>query len=94
MRCDVTAGPGQVIRLYFHEFHMEVSDLSCKYDWLEVRDGPFGYSPLMGRYCGGKSPLILISSTRYMWLAFHSDDTVESSGFKIAYQFLSSNGPG
>lgn len=88
------AEPGHVVRLHVHEFDMEVSDLTCKYDWFEVRDGPFGYSPLLGRYCGGKSPLILISTTRYVWLGFHSDDTVEAGGFRISYQYLANTDPG
>ncbi|GIX76143.1 hypothetical protein CEXT_93021 [Caerostris extrusa] len=36
---------GHVIQLDFREtFHLEESP-TCEYDWLEIRNGPHGYSP-------------------------------------------------
>lgn len=81
---------GHVIRLDFREtFHLEDSP-SCEYDWLEVRNGPHGYSPLLAKLCGQQWPkgLPIVSADRYLWLKFYSDDSIEYEGFKAVYQFV------
>jgi len=43
------APKGHRIRIDFSDdFYLEWSEL-CTYDFIELRDGPFGYSPLLGR---------------------------------------------
>ncbi|XP_074645969.1 neuropilin and tolloid-like protein 1 [Tubulanus polymorphus] len=68
-------------------FELEASE-DCKFDFLEIRNGPYGYSPLIGRYCGTNFPGPINSKTRYLWLRFVSDDSVEWKGFKAVYSFL------
>ena len=85
---SISAERGMHIRLTFLEnFHIEVSGDSCDYDFLELRDGPFGYSPLLGRYCGKSPPAIIDTSGRFLWIRFKSDENIEYSGFKIHYVF-------
>jgi len=87
--CRVVAAPsGHRIRLDFRgEFHIETSD-NCDYDYLQVVDGPFSYSPVVGRYCGRRHPPLIESTGRYLWLRFQSDDSIEYVGFHIVYEFI------
>ena len=79
---------GQVIRVDFRDqFDLEPHD-GCIYDFLEVRDGAHGYSPLVDRYCGRLFPPVITSSERHLWLRFSSDDNIEYTGFRAVYQFL------
>ena len=88
-RRRVVAAPSDHrIRLDFRgEFHIETSE-DCGYDYLQVVDGPFSYSPLVGRYCGRRQPPLIESTGRYLWLRFHSDDSIEYVGFHIVYEFI------
>lgn len=91
-----TAGPGQVIRIKFLDhFHIEHEE-NCDYDFLEIRDGRYGYSTLIGnkKICGTSPPPIIQSSGRHLWLRFHSDHDIEYIGFKAVYEFVSSSGMG
>lgn len=47
----ITAGPLFNVRLKFEVFHLEASQ-SCRYDFVEIRDGPYGFSPLLYKGCG------------------------------------------
>ncbi|XP_055925743.1 neuropilin and tolloid-like protein 1 [Argiope bruennichi] len=91
VRCTlrITAPPGHTVKLDFRDkFHLENSP-SCNYDWLEVRDGLHGYSPMLGtRLCGSEFPRQMISSKRHMWLQFNSDDSIEYEGFRAVYDFV------
>ncbi|KAH9632646.1 hypothetical protein HF086_008473, partial [Spodoptera exigua] len=64
------------------EYHPE-----CAYDYLEIRDGYYGYADLMGRFCGQAFPRTLKTKGPNVWLKFHSDDTIEYEGFKINIEF-------
>lgn len=88
-RCRIVAAPyGHRIRLDFRgEFHIETSE-DCDYDYLQVVDGPFSYSPVVGRYCGRRHPPLIESTGRYLWLRFQSDDSIEYVGFHIVYEFI------
>lgn len=84
------AGPGEVIRLRFIEhFHLE-PDEQCRYDYLEVRDGQYGYSALIGKLCGTTPPTVLESSGRHLWLRFHSDQDIHYIGFRAFFEFVPS----
>lgn len=89
--CLISAPPNHRIRLGFRdEFHIEESE-NCAYDYLEILDGPFGYSEPIGRYCGTRDPSLIESSGRYLWMRFHSDDSIEYEGFRIVYEFFPSS---
>ncbi|XP_073834477.1 neuropilin and tolloid-like isoform X2 [Musca autumnalis] len=84
----ITAQKGQIIRLDFrNSFHIEEKE-DCKFDFLEIRDGQYGFSNLIGKFCGTDFPPEITSKERYLWLHFHSDESIEYSGFTAVYEFL------
>uniref|UniRef100_A0A8C9L7F5 Neuropilin and tolloid like 2 n=1 Tax=Pavo cristatus TaxID=9049 RepID=A0A8C9L7F5_PAVCR len=82
------AAPRQRIELTFDEPYYIEPSFECRFDHLEVRDGPFGFSPLIDRYCGLKSPALIRSTGRFMWIKFTSDEELEGKGFQIYLRFL------
>ncbi|XP_023292291.2 uncharacterized protein LOC111675712 isoform X1 [Lucilia cuprina] len=87
----ITAPKGQIIRLDFrNSFNIEEKD-ECKFDFLEIRDGQYGFSNLIGKYCGTDFPPEITSKERYLWLHFHSDESIEYSGFTAVYEFIDRN---
>ncbi|KAL8194924.1 UNVERIFIED_CONTAM: Neuropilin and tolloid-like protein 2 [Gekko kuhli] len=82
------AAPRQRIELTFDEPYYIEPSFECRFDHLEVRDGPFGFSPLIDRYCGPKSPALIRSTGRFMWIKFTSDEEIEGGGFKAKYSFI------
>lgn len=57
--------------------------------WLrsQVRDGKYGFSDILDKFCGNQFPSIISSSDKYLWLYFHSDDNIEYIGFEGVYNF-------
>ena len=55
---------------------------------MEIRDGRYGYSRLIGRYCDS-NPLVLPleSSGKELWIKFNTDESIQHDGFKIVYEF-------
>ncbi|KAE8580208.1 hypothetical protein XENTR_v10024356 [Xenopus tropicalis] len=85
----IVAKPKMEIILQFLTFDLEHDPLQagegdCKYDWLDIWDGvPSG--PLIGRYCGTKTPSEIRSSTGILSLTFHTDMAVAKDGFSARY---------
>ncbi|XP_037724123.1 uncharacterized protein LOC119556215 [Drosophila subpulchrella] len=87
----ITAPKGQIIRLDFrNSFNIEAKE-ECKFDFLEIRDGQYGFSTLIGKFCGTDFPPEITSKERYLWLHFHSDETIEYTGFSAVYEYLDRN---
>ncbi|XP_063388291.1 neuropilin and tolloid-like protein 2 [Cydia fagiglandana] len=85
---NIPGGGGQVIVLSFvDKFHMEDRPPKCEYDFLEIRDGKFGYALPAYKFCGNSFPPTITSAGPYLWLKFQSDDSIEYSGFKINIEF-------
>lgn len=84
---SLPAPPRQCIDLHFEENYSIESSWECKFDNIEVRDGPFGFSPMLGRYCGQHSPPDIRSSGRYLWIKFVTDGELEAVGFSASYNF-------
>lgn len=82
-----TAAPRQCIELYFDEKYSIEPSWECKFDHIEVRDGPFGFSPIIGRFCGQQNPPVIKSSGRFLWIKFFADGELESMGFSARYNF-------
>lgn len=71
-----------------NHFQLENST-DCKNDYLEVRDGKYGFNNILKkRFCGSLFPPEIQSKDRHLWLHFHSDDTIEDKGFKAVYEFI------
>ena len=86
-----SALPGFTIHVDFRgTFNIEPST-ECSYDFLEFRDGPFGYSRLIGTYCGNEFPPVIKSSSRFLWIRFKSDKNLGDLGFRALYSFVQNN---
>ncbi|KAJ3583498.1 hypothetical protein NHX12_017172 [Muraenolepis orangiensis] len=83
----IEASPRQCIDLFFEELYSIEPSWDCKFDHIEVRDGPFGFSPIIGRHCGRRSPSYVRSSGRYLYIKFVSDGELEAIGFSARYNF-------
>uniref|UniRef100_A0A3Q1FP45 Neuropilin and tolloid like 2 n=1 Tax=Acanthochromis polyacanthus TaxID=80966 RepID=A0A3Q1FP45_9TELE len=80
--------PRQRIQLTFDKNYYIEPSFECRFDHIEIRDGPFGFSPLIDRFCGGKNPGLVTSTGRFMWIKFTSDEELEGLGFRIKYTFI------
>jgi len=40
------------------------------------------------RHCGDRFPERVVSSGQSLWMRFHSDETIQYSGFKAVYSFI------
>ncbi|XP_018580863.1 neuropilin-2-like isoform X1 [Scleropages formosus] len=86
----IISPPRMEVTLTFLTFDLENDPLlmgegDCKYDWLEVWDGLPHVGPLIGRYCGTKTPPEIQSSTGILSLSFHTDMAVAKDGFSARY---------
>ena len=74
---------GDTIELSFIEFHLEY-EYNCGYDWLEVRDGRTFESPVIERkLCSNHASKTIISNGNHLYVKFHSDYIISSTGFCI-----------
>ncbi|XP_076856499.1 neuropilin and tolloid-like protein 2 isoform X2 [Brachyhypopomus gauderio] len=80
--------PRQRIQLVFDKNYYIEPSFECRFDHLEIRDGPFGFSPLIDRFCGSKSPGVVTSTGRFMWVKFLSDEELEGLGFRVKYTYI------
>ncbi|KAM4626525.1 neuropilin-2 [Discoglossus pictus] len=89
----ILAKPKMEIILQFLTFDLEhdplqVGEGDCKYDWLDIWDGVPSVGPLIGRYCGTKTPSEIRSSTGILSLTFHTDMAVAKDGFSARYYLV------
>lgn len=62
------------------------SSPTCQYDYLQVFNGGYGDSPLIGTYCTSTPPDFL-SQSNSVRLVFLTDAAVGGGGFKVTYSF-------
>ena len=55
---------------------------ACRYDYVEIRDKE---EKVLGKFCGGRIPQIVASSSNVMWVEFKSDHTQSRKGFTAFY---------
>uniref|UniRef100_A0A672HTS6 Cubilin (intrinsic factor-cobalamin receptor) n=1 Tax=Salarias fasciatus TaxID=181472 RepID=A0A672HTS6_SALFA len=68
------------IMLNFTDFYVEWTD-NCHADFVEIRDGGFETSPVIGKFCGNKRPQVIVSHSNRLWVRFHSDSMITVRGF-------------
>ena len=73
------------ITLSFDYFNLSRSS-DCSDDYVEVRDGPFDTSELLGKFCGADIPESITSDSWDMSLTFKSSGKTKYPGFKASYQ--------
>ncbi|KAK3090758.1 hypothetical protein FSP39_014380 [Pinctada imbricata] len=68
--------------------HLNIPEsVRCETDYLEVRDGHYIKSPLLGRYCGQVEPATLVSTDSRLWLEYKSSRGV-AAGFAAEYEAI------
>uniref|UniRef100_F7D8H4 Cubilin n=1 Tax=Ornithorhynchus anatinus TaxID=9258 RepID=F7D8H4_ORNAN len=78
----ITVGTAQQIALVFTNFSLEPSvGQHCVGDFVEIRDGGYETSPLLGKYCGTQKPPPIISHSNRLWIKFKSDVVISGPGF-------------
>ncbi|XP_066255144.1 cubilin [Euwallacea similis] len=80
----ITVPAGDQIMLTVKNFTLEAFS-NCKYDWLEIRNGGYSSSPLIGTYCGTKIPKTIPSHANKLYLKFNSDMSRTAAGFMIEW---------
>lgn len=79
------SGPvGQKVSFTFNELQLEAGTANgvCRYDYVEIRDEE---DAVLGKFCGGKLPQTVTSSSNVMWVEFRSDHTQSRKGFNAIY---------
>ncbi|CAG2059558.1 unnamed protein product [Timema podura] len=81
----VIVSRGSAIQMVFVDLDLE-SQISCLYDYVEVRDGIDSSAKLIGRYCtAGSHPLIIHSTGNHLFVKFRSDISRSGRGFHIKF---------
>lgn len=62
------------------------ADHSCRYDYVELRDGDSLNSPVIGRFCGNQLPQPIKSSGNVLHILFTSDGYNNFDGFVLTFQ--------
>ncbi|XP_044537617.1 tolloid-like protein 1 [Gracilinanus agilis] len=83
----ISVTPGEKIVLNFTTMDLYKSSL-CWYDYIEVRDGYWRKSPLLGRFCGDKLPEVLTSTDSRMWIEFRSSSNWVGKGLAAVYEAI------
>jgi len=83
----ITTPSGSIVTLEFETpFDIENSQVSCSYDYLEIRDGRAATSPLLGeKLCGTTVPNTIKSTGNTMFVKFHSDGSSTRKGFSASF---------
>ncbi|XP_014475365.1 PREDICTED: cubilin [Dinoponera quadriceps] len=72
------------IILTVNHFQLE-SHSSCTFDYLEIRNGGYESSPLIGKFCGTDIPNVIPSQSNQLYIKFHSDFSRRYEGFEIEW---------
>ncbi|KAG9476560.1 hypothetical protein GDO78_003221 [Eleutherodactylus coqui] len=85
----ISAGRNMQIRLNFTSFdlHSSMSGSECTMDYVEIRNGGYDTSPLLGRFCRERPPEIISHSSK-LWVKFRSDSTGTSRGFEAQWESI------
>ena len=74
---------GQRVSVEFLAFNLE-SDSTCRFDWLEIRDGSDSTADLLStRLCGEQLFAPITSTGNTLYIQFHTDGSVTKSGFQL-----------
>ncbi|XP_060061806.1 CUB and sushi domain-containing protein 2 isoform X4 [Erinaceus europaeus] len=68
--------------------HIQFLNFSTEpnHDFIEIRNGPYETSRMMGRFSGSELPSTLLSTSHETTVYFHSDHSQNRPGFKMEYQ--------
>ncbi|XP_044126456.1 astacin-like metalloendopeptidase [Bufo gargarizans] len=84
---SIVAPLGCKVQLIFTSFTLELSR-SCIYDYLSILHGSSGDSSILAKFCGSKKMETLVSAGNWVLLEFHTDKSVQSTGFQVKYTWV------
>ena len=73
--------PSKYVYLYIYKFNLEYGGSSCPHDYLEIHDGNSPSSPLITKSCGYLHSPYIFSSSRFLFVRFHSNGYTRMPGF-------------
>nr|XP_039268068.1 cubilin-like [Styela clava] len=75
------------IQVDFPDFDFEGGNAegTCSFDYLEIRNGGYEDSPLIGEYCGNNNPGTFISHSNELYIKMVTDELKERRGFLMNY---------
>ncbi|XP_062317947.1 inactive serine protease PAMR1 [Osmerus eperlanus] len=86
-RCEWTIQVDQLFTIEFRFMMLSLEfDHSCRYDYVEVRDGDSINSRVIGRFCGNNRPAPIQSSGNSLHVLFVSDGYKNFDGFFATFQ--------
>lgn len=84
----IVTTPGDTIELIFHDFHVE-NNGACRFDFVEIRQGSTGLSPLIGKFCASTIFSPINSTGNSLFIRLVSDGTVSEKGFRATWRRIS-----
>ncbi|XP_048760926.2 tolloid-like protein 1 isoform X2 [Ostrea edulis] len=81
----ITAAYGEKVNLNITSLSIPDTPDVCSNSYLEIRDGHFQNSRLIGRYCGTTIPPPIESTGNRLWLSFQSSNNTDS-GFEANFE--------
>ncbi|CAL8260506.1 unnamed protein product [Merluccius merluccius] len=86
-RCEWTLQVDRPFTIDFRFMMLSLEfDHSCRYDYIEIRDGNSIHSRVIGRYCGNSRPALIQSSGNALHVLFVSDGYKNFDGFFATFQ--------
>ena len=89
MHWKISVPSTKKIKLFFNLHRFEFQE-DCPYDYIEVRDGGNGQSPLIGKYCRNPRRLLIESTSNELFITYHADNSYKSL-FKLFYVAVTPN---
>lgn len=89
----ITVGVGKKIQIKIREMIIEGSS-SCKYDYVQIKDGLSNGAAELGKFCGSNLPTPVSSTGNTMMVRFYSDEQYTKEGFKLEWKELDAPGDG
>jgi len=81
----ISVTPGEKIVVRFRSLEV-FNSKNCYYDHLVIHDGHWQRSPLIGRYCGRKTPVEILSKSSRLWIRFQTISNFRGAGFHLEYE--------
>lgn len=77
----------KVLNLTFPRFDLEEPDEygDCSNDFLQLHDGLYRKSRVIGRFCGNKIPRSIITPGNNLFMIFSSNNNTEGKGFEMSW---------
>ena len=76
---------GFSVTLVFETFEVSDDASSCRYDYVEVRDGGDLTSKVLGKFCGNILPESIKSTGNQLFVKFHSSKSYSRKGFSASF---------